>query len=112
MSSRNPKPPVVPPSAKILMQYRSGLAMVYELDCKGSELNLRISPDQTDTLENFRVEARSGRESDAACVDERGATRRAALQNVARVWRERRMPDLPNIDWDAVDQALFAVRAV
>jgi len=110
--SQHPKPPDRPVSAKILTQYRSGLAMVYELECKGSELCLRISPDQPDTPENFRVEARSGRASDAACVDERGATRLAALQNVARVWRERAIPDLPNIDWDAVAQALLAVRAV
>lgn len=82
--------------------------MVYELDCNGSEICLRIFH----LPESSRVEARAGRGSDADCIDERGETRMAALQQVARSWRARAQPDLPVVDWEAVSEALLAVRAV
>ena len=86
--------------------------MIYELDCQGSELCLRIFQDKPADPETFRIEARRGRASDEICINEAGATRLAALQEVARVWRERARAGFPVIDWEAVAQALLAVRAV
>src|SRR5688572_7025298 len=77
-------------STRILIQYRAGLAMAYELDSNGGELCLRIfSPQDADDPSAFRVEARPGRAPDAACISECGATRMAALLEVARAWREK-----------------------
>jgi hypothetical protein len=88
--------------------------MTYELECKGAELCLRISPRETpEDGGEWRVEARPGRADDAKVVAEWGATRSDALREVGRVWSTQAVDGaLPTFDWDAVARALTSVRAL
>jgi hypothetical protein len=99
---------------RITQQFRSGRAMVYDLKDKVSRLTLRISERQSPSEPgDFRVDAATGTAPEALVVTGWGATRADALRDAARSWSEGRIrTGLPAFDWEAVAQALSAVRAV
>jgi hypothetical protein len=60
----------------------------------------------------WRVEAHAGRR-DAAVISQWGATRIEALREVGRVWGSSASAHgYPMFDWEAVAEALLAVRAI
>ena len=98
---------------KITQQSRIRSGMVYDLKYEGSRLNVRVFPRENPTdSADWRVEART---NDAAktVVTEWGATRTDALREVGRSWASI-APEhgLPTFDWEAVAQALVAVKAL
>ena len=99
---------------KITHQSRSGAGMVYDLRADGNRLTVRVFPREAvgDSGE-WRIEARTSDAPEAAVVSQWGATRIDALREVGRAWVAT-PPDqrLPSFDWEAVAQALLAVRAV
>lgn len=99
---------------RITQQFRSGRAMVYDMRDKVSRLTLRISERQSPSEPgDFRVEAATGTGVEALVVTGWGTSRVDALRDAARSWSEDRVrTGLPAFDWEAVERALGAVRAV
>jgi hypothetical protein len=102
------------PHARITNQFWRGPSMVYDLSCDEVRLTLEVtlrampgSPDQ------WSVHASARQAPDPPTVDEAGATRGEALTAVARAWGAKHgAVGFPPLDWDAVAQALRAVRAI
>lgn len=104
------------PSAgyKVAKQYQSDGERVYELDCAGVRLEIRVSSRSAGSGQrNWHVSAQRGGVSDATVLSESGATKTEALNKVASLWAEQDPAhELPPFDWPAVTQALLAVRGV
>ncbi len=99
-----------PSKVKIAQQFRERTNMTYELDCAGAPLIVRVFPTDDD---RWRIEARTSDRDDATVITGAAATRREALADVARGWREHTASmALPVLDWDAVTTAMSDVRAV
>jgi hypothetical protein len=99
---------------KVAKQYQSDGERVYELDCAGVRLEIRISSRSAGSGQrNWHVSAQPGGVSDAIMLSESGATKTEALNKVAALWSEQDPGhQLPPFDWTAVTQALLAVRGV
>lgn len=99
---------------RIVMQHRDKESMIYELSCKGIELEIRMFPlEAAEEPSGWRLEARPGRALGAFCVTESAATRSEALRAIGQKWASSATPDgLPVFDWDAVARALADVRAL
>ena len=95
---------------KILQQFRERSNMVYDLDCAGAPLTLRISRDEQGL---YCVEARSTEAADAIVARGSAATGVEALAEALRLWNvaAAATPRLA-IDADAVTRAIRDVRAI
>lgn len=86
--------------------------MTYELECSGARLIVRVfhpsSPQET-----WRVEARASEDVDAVVATASAGSASAALDGVAQWWRDHALARaLSPYDWNAVAQAMTAVRAI
>ncbi len=98
---------------RITNQFRSKGSMVYDLRCNGERLTLTVSPRTSEhDGGEWRVEARTSGRPEEDVVERWGPTRIDALRAVGLEWTERLARGLPRFDWEAVAQALIAVRAV
>jgi hypothetical protein len=103
------------PSVRITNQFRTREAtMVYDLSCKEVRLTLQVSARQaSDGLAQWHIEAFARQAAERPTVDDSGETRRDALRAVARAWVAKGGSyGFPTLDWDAVADALLAVRAI
>ncbi len=100
--------------ARITQQFRQLENLTYELDCAGTPLVLRMFfPLEQGPTGQWRLEARASHADDAAVVHASATTRRQALLNVAaRCRSDDPLHPFPNVDWEAVEQALGDVRAL
>jgi hypothetical protein len=102
-------------AVRITNQFRKREAMVYDLSCDDVRLTLEISarPAGDGLKEEWHVEAFARQAPEKPTLDEPGATRREALTAVARAWIAKKgVYGFPTLDWDAVAEALLAVRAI
>jgi hypothetical protein len=92
-----------PKRLKITNQFRSKASLVYDLNCDGNRLTLRITGRQSaEDAGEWHVEARTST-----------AGAGPSLLVVAAQWKERAYElALPVFDWDAVAAALTEVRAL
>jgi hypothetical protein len=99
---------------RITNQFRKRQAMVYDLSCDDVRLTLEVtSRESADGLGEWHVEAFARHAPEKPTIDEPGTTRREALSAVARAWAAKRGTyGFPPLDWDAVAEALVAVRAI
>lgn len=96
----------------ITQQYRERWAMIYELDCGGVRLTLRVFFPPEDGSAVWRIEAKTNAEKELS-VEKHGPTRELALEAVAQAWQSPQFAaDAPALDWPAVTCALRAVRAI
>lgn len=108
---RGPSPAKPADSARITLQYRERVNVVYELDCAGVALTIKMFPEDA-REQSWRVEASLGA-ANAIVVTASAHTRSVALDEIARSWKEReRAAGIWVLDWAAIRQALAAVRAV
>jgi hypothetical protein len=99
-------------AVRIAQQFREAHNMTYELDCFGTPLIVRVFPLDGATVE-WRIEARTSDAPDAVVATATAPTREEALRSVAQRWQDHRaLHVLPNVDWDAIAQAMTAVRAL
>ncbi len=99
------------PACKVTMQYHSGNGFVYELDSAGTPLAVHVSRAAAEG--DWLVAVHNGRSVDAAVIAESASTRSEALRRVASSWAEKSFElGLPKFDWNAVADALLAVRAI
>ena len=100
---------------RIITQFRSREAMVYDLRSKTGRLTLRISGrggDEGPPTE-WRIEASTSTSRDAVVVAAWAPTRAEALRAVGRSWSKKRIAgNLPVFDWESVALAMSAVRAI
>jgi hypothetical protein len=103
-----------PKRLKITNQFRSKASLVYDLNCDGNRLTLRITGRQSaEDAGEWHVEARTSTAGAGPSLEAWGPTRRDALLVVAAQWKERAYElALPVFDWDAVAAALTEVRAL
>jgi hypothetical protein len=101
-------------SVRITNQFRKGQAMVYDLSCEEVRLTIEVTPvDRGDGLGEWNVGAHARQAAEKPTIDERRDTRREALSAVASSWRAKHGTfGFPPLDWEAVTQALLAVRAI
>lgn len=105
--------------ARITNQFRKQRqTMAYDLKCDDIKLTIEISTDEVGASRGqWSVQAYAHQAPDQPpkqrTVEKVGVTRGDALTAVARAWRAKRGTDgFPALDWDAVAQALQAVRAI
>jgi RNA recognition motif-containing protein len=105
LKDKEPKPKV-----KIMQQFRERGTMVYDLDCAGSPLTLRISRDEDGA---WNIEARSTEAADAIIATKSAASGVAALSDALRAWNvaAETTPRL-QIDAEAVATAMRDVKAI
>jgi hypothetical protein len=98
------------PAYKITMQYRSGNALVYELEsATGVALDVHVS----EQAAKWHVAAHSSRSADPIVISESATTRAEALTKVAQGWTQKASElGLTVFDWDAVTKLLRSVRAI
>jgi hypothetical protein len=102
------------PSVRITNQFRKRQAMVYDLSCDTVRLTLEVTArEASDGLGEWHVEAFARQAPEKPTIDEAGMTRSEALRAVARSWAAKQGTyGFPALDWDAVAEALLAVRAI
>ena len=104
------------PRVKITSQFRERQNMVYELDCLGTTLTLRVFPTPTETGgESWRLEARTNSATTTvdAMISASAPTRAEALEQIGRDWFERTAElNLPTVDWGAIALAMKGVRGI
>jgi hypothetical protein len=88
--------------------------MVYDLSCEDVRLTLEVTArEAADGLGEWQVEAFAREAPEKPTIDEPGTTRSEALRAVARSWAAKRGTyGFPTLDWDAIAEALLAVRAI
>ncbi|MDF2691910.1 MAG: RNA-binding protein [Labilithrix sp.] len=94
----------------ITSQFRERTNMVYELDCTGMALIIRMFPEDTHE-KGWRLEA-STRGFEGMVVSASAGTRGAALEELAREWQNSAGTRVLLLDWVAITDALSAVRAI
>jgi len=99
---------------RITNQFRKGHAMVYDLSCEDVRLTIEVTPmEGSSGQDEWNVGAHARQAPEKPTIDERGSTRREALSAVVSAWRAKRGTfGFPALDWEAVTQALLAVRAI
>jgi hypothetical protein len=103
-----------PPRARITNQFRKRTTMVYDLTCDGVRLTIEVTPrDSSEGPGEWTVQAHANQAPDKPTVDGSGATRGDALSAAARSWAAKQATHgFPTLDWEAITQALLAVRAI
>ena len=88
--------------------------MVYDLSCDQVRLTIEVTARESgDGLGEWNVGAHARAMPDQPTIDAPGVTRGDALRAVARSWAARQgRQGFPSLDWEAVAQALLAVRAI
>jgi hypothetical protein len=100
------------PGTRITQQFRERHNMTYELECEGATLVVRVFPLEGEPAE-WRVEARTTDASDAIVARATASSAAVALERVAAWWRENTATRaLSTFDWNAVAEAMTAVRAL
>ena len=102
-----------PVTARITSQFRERTNMVYELDCEGTRLTIKMYPEDVNG-EVWRLHAFVKSATDEIVgVEATSATRASALAELSRVWQDASAPTSAfKLDWLAITQALAAVRAI
>lgn len=101
-----------PPPVQIVLQFRDHASMVYDLDCEGNPLTLRVAAG-TDAADTFHVEARSASGAGPVVGVGDGSTRREALAEAMRAWNVASTGGHGRtVDGDAVARAMIDVRAI
>jgi hypothetical protein len=102
------------PLVRITNQFRKRQAMVYDLTCDEVRLTIEVTArDNEDGLGEWSVGAHARQSPEKPTIDEPGTTRSDALRAVARAWAAKQGGfGFPALDWDAVAEALLAVRAI
>lgn len=99
--------------ARITNQFRKRQSMVYDLSCNEVRLTIEITPSESTDGGDWSVRAHARQAPEQPTVDHAGATRKEALSAVASAWAAKGGAyGFPALDWDAVAQALQAVRAI
>jgi hypothetical protein len=106
------------PAVRITNQFRNGRGMVYDLSCEDVRLTLEVTggapgspPEDADA--EWRIEAFARHAPERPKVGATGPTRREALSRAASAWGAKRGAfGFPAVAWDAVADALVAVRAI
>lgn len=108
------KEPTAQPLIRITNQFRKRDAMVYDLSGEGVRLTIQMTPRQGgDGLGEWTVEAHAHEAPEMPTVAAPGSTRNDALRSVATTWGAKQGTfGFPRLDWEAVAQALLAVRAI
>ncbi len=99
-------------AVKITNQFRSRTGFVYDLKCDGQRLVLRIGASMHEPQDGWHVQAASASADDTPSVEAYAPTRADALREVGRRWADSGGPNFPAFDWEAVEKALTAVRAL
>lgn len=112
----NPRPSKDPedrvPTVKITNQFRSRTGFVYDLKCDGARLVLRIGASVMPANDGWHVQAASASSDETPSVEAYAPTRADALRECGKRWADSGGPNFPPFDWDAVEKALTAVRAL
>lgn len=104
-AEREPKP-----SVRMMQQFRERGRMVYDLDCAGSPLTLRIWRGEEGA---FRIEARSTDAEDAVVGTATAKTGAEALSEALRAWNSAATTTArATLDAEAVTRAMRDVRAI
>ena len=98
----------IPEAARITSQFRERATMVYELDCTGTALSIKMGPEDPRELA-WRLEVSVRGTSDVASAS--GQTRVAALEALVAE-ASSALGVLGALDWAAIKVALTTVRAV
>ncbi|MGH7281044.1 MAG: RNA recognition motif domain-containing protein [Polyangiaceae bacterium] len=102
-----------PVTARITSQFRERTNMVYELNCEGTRLTIKMFPEDVNG-EAWRLHAFVKSATDEVVgIEATSATRASALAELARGWQEAASPTSAfKLDWPAITQALATVRAI
>ncbi len=102
-----------PVTARITSQFRERTNMVYELDCVGTRLTIKMFPEDANG-EAWRLYAFVKDAADEPVgIEATSSTRASALAELARGWQEAEAPtSMFKLDWPAITQALATVRAI
>jgi hypothetical protein len=87
--------------------------MIYDLSCEATRLTVEIAMAE-DATGAFTVAAHARQTADPPNIAEAGGpTRRQALRAAGRAWAAKNGAlGFPKVDWELVEQALLAVRAI
>jgi hypothetical protein len=103
-------------SIRITQQFRSGDAMIYDFRGAAGRLTMRVSGrggDENGPPAEWCIEACTSTSPDSVVVAVWAGTRAEALRAVGRSWTSKSVAqNLPTIDWDRVERAMAAVRAL
>ncbi|HWL85854.1 MAG TPA: hypothetical protein VNO21_08635 [Polyangiaceae bacterium] len=100
-------------AVRIMNQFRDRGSMVYELRHEGSRFAIVTSQRTSGEDPNeWQVRVRVAGQPAESSVERWGSTRIDALRAVAQVWRDEPAGWLSRLDWEAVEKALLAVRAL
>jgi hypothetical protein len=107
-------PSTTPPSCRLTRQYHTDGEQVYELECLGVSLEIRVSSRSLmGGTRSWHVAAQLGKSLDSSVITDFDETKRGALEKVGDLWAEQQAElGLPPIDWPAVATALLAVRGI
>jgi RNA recognition motif-containing protein len=100
--------------ARITSQFRERFNMVYELDCTGVPLAVKVFREDVE-VETYRIEvtAKGAAGAEGMSVTASAGTRALALEAVAEIWTEKSTESTKFVlDWPAITKALAAVRAI
>ncbi len=99
---------------RITDQFRGKGGMTYDFRGGGERLTLCFAPrTNSEDAGEWRAEARSGKATEVAVVAEWGSTRADALRAVGASWEANTdVAKFPRFDWEHVERALTAVRAL
>jgi hypothetical protein len=98
------------PTVKIMQQFRERGNMVYDVDCAGSPLTLRISRDEQG---KWSVEARSTEATDAIVANASAETGAEALAEAIPAWNAAALTTTRMaVDGDAIAKAMWDVKAI
>lgn len=97
------------PTVKIMQQFKERGKMVYDVDCAGSPLTLRIGHDE----QGWHVEARSTEQTDAIIASAIAETGVASLAEALRQWNAAAVTTTRKaVDADAIAKAMRDVKAI
>jgi hypothetical protein len=100
----------VKPNVKIVLQFSEKTFRVYDLDCAGVPLTLRVGTTDDGA---FRIEARSTDGADAVVGVADAPTRRDALVEAVRAWNAASAAGSGRaVAADAIERAMLGVRAI
>jgi len=99
-----------PPAVRVTTQYWKGGVRICELDCLGRMLDIHM-PRPED--ERWTLEGHTDHGTDAIVVVGAGATRAAALDDLATAWQAKApLLGLHAFDWKAVADVLRTVNMI
>jgi hypothetical protein len=103
-----------PDALRITNQFRRDGGMVYDLRGDGSRITIVITQRfDVERPDQWHVQAQTGSAPETTAFAEVGSTRVDALRAVGKSWNSHLLANgLPHFDWDAIEQALRAVKAV